>query len=473
MPRLCNKEIPFNPHGHRSALTLVAGALAALSLAAAPAISADEQGSQGGLASLTELVPTLTPVPDYSGGLGERYTLLGDFGGARQDLYDKGIALDATFTQVYQGVTSGGTDETWEYHGLLEYGVSLDTGKLGWWPGGLLVANVYTSTGDVLLGDAGNIAPVNFNSALPDTDPSSTFPMEYYLTQALPTKTLVTVGRLNAANFLDRSRFANDRKTQYLNAAMDNNVMVGSFVSFSTYAVLVVQPVTDNLAVYAAVFDAGIQPDDYADWSDFGGGIGADIEWEIGDGLKGTFNPVLMYSDKDTATVNNPYYPFNALTDIVLPINAPRKSDNYALIGTFDQYLWKPGGAAKSGGPKPASDEAFQEPGLGLTVRAGIGPEERNPFDAYVSASIGGRGLIPGRPHDRIGIGAYALFLSAEYEDLPLVGNVLDDEVGVEAFYTYALTPAVNLSLDVQWIDAGIQLNDDTWVVGTRLSLRL
>jgi len=428
-------------------------------------------GAPAKLASLTELVPTLTPVPDYSGDFWDRYTLLGDFGGGRQRLYEGGVAFDATLTQVYQGVTAGGNDDQWEYNGLFEYGFSLDTGKLGWWPGGLFVTNIYTQFGDNLFADTGNIAPVNFNAAVPDTDPTSTFPMEYYLTQALPTKTLVTIGRLNPVNFLDRSRLANDPKSQYLNAAIDNNVMVGSFVSFSTYAVLAVQPITENFAVYGAVFDAGIQPDDYSAWNDFGGGVGADIEWEIG-GLKGTLNPVFIYSNKDTAEVNNPYYPFNALTDIVLPINAPRKSDNYAVIATLDQYLWKPGGATKSGGPKPASDEAFQEPGLGLTVRAGIGPEERNPFDAYASVAIGGRGLIPGRPHDRLGIGAYALFLSAEYEDLLLVGAVLDDEVGVEAFYNFAITPALQLGLDVQWIDAGIQFTDDTWVFGTRLFTR-
>jgi porin len=453
----------------------LSAAFAVLVLTVAPLVNAED--SAGGMASLTELVPTLTPVPDYSGSFAERYTLLGDFDGARQDLYDRGIAFDASFTQVYQGVTDGGTDETWEYHGLLEYGVSLDTGKLGWWPGGVFVANVYTSTGDVLLGDAGNIAPVNFNSALPDTDPSSTFPMEYYLTQALPTKTVVTVGRINPSNFLDRSKFANDRKTQFLNAAMDNNVMVGSFLSFSTYAVLALQPISENITVYGAVVDSALQAMDYEPenglFSDLAYGVGADIRWEIGDGLGGSLNPVLMYTEKDTAEIDNPFYPFGPLSDLVLPIDAPSKSDNYAAIATLDQYLWKPGGAAKSGGPKPASDEAFQEPGLGLTVRGGIGPEERNPFDAYVSVALGGRGIVPGRPHDRFGVGAYALFLSAEYEDLVLVGDVLDDEVGVEAFYTYALTPAVHLSANVQWIDAGIQFTDDTWVLGTRLFVRL
>jgi len=57
-------------------------------------------------------------------------------------------------------------------------------------------------------------------------------------------------------------------------------------------------------------------------------------------------------------------------------------------------------------------------------------------------------------------------------KNLVLIGDVLDDEHGVEAFYNFAITPAVHLSLDVQWIDPGIQSTDDTWVVGTRLFTR-
>jgi len=456
-----------------------------------PAVSA--QGSDGEtvkaadakngkMISLTELVPTLTPVSDYSGDFWERYTLFGDFGGARQRLYDDGVAFDATLTQVYQGVASGGiNDDEYEYQGLLEYGLTLDTGKLGWWPGGLLVSNIYSSFGDTVLSDTGNIAPVNFNSILPDADPSKTAAMEYYLTQALPTKTVVTVGRINAANFLDRSRFANDRKTQFLNASLGNNLMVGNFVSFSTYAVLVDQPINKNLTVYGAVFDSALQPNESSPdgglFSDIGAGVGADIEWEIGDGLKGSINPVFIYSNKDTAEVDNPYYQLSPLEDLLIPINASvGKPDNYAVIATLDQYLWTPANAKSlaepASGPKPAADYTFQEPGVGLSLRAGYGPEDRNPWNIFLSAAIGGRGVIPGRPYDRFGLGVYSMILSDDYDDLILIGDILDDETGFEVFYNFAITPALQISINAQWIEPGIESTDDTWVLGSRLFTR-
>jgi len=469
--------------GARHLLALTACAVLASGSARAEGESAKPQGSQEALASLTELVPGLTPVSDYTGDFWNRYTLVGDVGGRRQRLYDGGVALDATFTQVYQGVASGGAnDGADEYHGLFEYGLALDTGKLGLWPGGLVVANAYSSVGDTLLADSGTLAPSNFNSLLPTDNPSDTFLMEYYVTQALPTKTVVTVGRLNPSNFLDRSRFANDRRSQFLNAAVDNNILVGGFISFSSYAVLVVQPVNEHLAVYAAVWDPTAAPTKYGVdgglLSDVGTGGGADIHWKLGDRLDGSLNPVFLYSSKDSVEIDNPYLPLDPLVDLVIPINAPSRSDNWAVIATLDQYLWKPQSPAKgsagssSDAPQPAADFAFQERGVGLVARFGYAPEDGNPFNVYVSGGIGALGVIPSRPHDRMGIGTYALFVSDDFDDLTLVGDLLEDEVGFEAYYNLAITPAVQLSFDLQWSDPGLDGVDDAVVLGTRLFVR-
>jgi len=124
------------------------------------------------------------------------------------------VTFDAVVTQVYQGVASGGLDDgSGKYHGLAEYGMTLDTGKLGWWSGGLIVANAYTSFGKAKLGFTGGLSPVTYSAILPTADPSDTFVMEYYITQALSKSTVLTAGRINPANFLDKTRFSGDRRT--------------------------------------------------------------------------------------------------------------------------------------------------------------------------------------------------------------------------------------------------------------------
>lgn len=80
---------------------------------------------------------------------------------------------------------------------------------------------------------------------------------------------------------------------------------------------------------------------------------------------------------------------------------------------------------------------------------------------------MGGRGLIASRPYDRIGVGFFWLKQSDDLDDQP--GNLFEDETGFEAFYNLALTPAVQLTFDGQWIDSGITANDDVTVLGMRL----
>lgn len=167
--------------------------------------------------SLTKIDPLLTPVSNFTGDFGQRSTLFGDLGGARQRLYDRGVMFDVGLTQVGQWVTSGGAEEVGRYNGLLDYGVSFDTGKLDLWPAGLLVANAQTSFGTPISTEVGNIVPVNYTALLPEFFTASTVLMEYYWAQALPGKMVLKAGRLNATNFLDKNRFANDPRNQFLN----------------------------------------------------------------------------------------------------------------------------------------------------------------------------------------------------------------------------------------------------------------
>jgi porin len=72
-----------------------------------------------------------------------------------------------------------------------------------------------------------------------------------------------------------------------------------------------------------------------------------------------------------------------------------------------------------------------------------------------------------------MGIGVYAMFASDDFQDASLILNeLLDDELGFEAYYNFAVTPWLQVSADVQWVDQGISTSDDAWVVGSRLTIR-
>lgn len=144
------------------------------------------------------------------------------------------------------------------------------------------------------------------------------------------------------------------------------------------------------------------------------------------------------------------------------------KDGNWIFSFNAEQYLWKSSSSAYKNSKVRTRSFDFQEPGIGLFGRYSYAPEDRNAWNMYASGGIGGRGIIPGRPYDRLGLGIYWLKESNDLDDLP-VGDLIQDELGFETFYNLALTPWAQLSFDVQWIDTGLKETDNTVVLGTRL----
>jgi len=95
---------------------------------------------------------------------------------------------------------------------------------------------------------------------------------------------VLIAGRVNAADFLDKSRFGNDPRNQFLNISLNNDVLLGEFVSFSTYAALVAVPVpgVENLTFSFAAFDPDTQPGDYGGvWDHYGVGATVEYTWKL------------------------------------------------------------------------------------------------------------------------------------------------------------------------------------------------
>jgi porin len=435
---------------------------------------------ENGLISLTKTLPPVTKVFNYAGDISTRATMFGDSDGKRTDLYNKGITIDGTLTQVLQGVTSGGPrsdiDHSAHYNGLLEVNATFDTAKLGWWSGGVLMTTLMSSWGDPISSSAGNVSPVNMTPMWPVPFDNSTELTEYYLMQALPNDMLLLVGRLDATNYLDKNSFANNPESQFLNTMLNNNLLWGEFLTFSTYAGLLIKPVNKDLKLGFAVWDPETQPGDYGGvWDHYGVAITAIWDYEV-KGLKGALSPVLAYTNKDALPGSNHMLAEFPLKDILL--NIPPKKGNWMFTITGEQYLWTPEGSAFPTGENmkdyflPTQDFVTNAPGVGIFYRFAYTPEDRNPWNIVASLGVGARGIIPGRPYDRMGIGWYGMYESGDFQDIPIVGEALGDESGFEAFYNFAITPWLQLSASAQYINQGLAGRDNAWALGTRLFLR-
>jgi carbohydrate-selective porin OprB len=69
----------------------------------------------------------------------------------------------------------------------------------------------------------------------------------------------------------------------------------------------------------------------------------------------------------------------------------------------------------------------------------------------FGSLGVGGKGVIPNRPHDRFGFGFYYIDIESPKFQLPFQGiKFLRDEYGFEAFYNFVVTPWLQLTPDIQ-----------------------
>ena len=161
---------------------------------------------------------------------------------------------------------------------------------------------------------------------------------------------------------------------------------------------------------------------------------------------------------------------FNAeFTDISSIVGALESTEDTSWLVALSgwQYLYT---EESSEGPLDTTNKIPDLQGWGLFARLGFADKDTNPFSLTGSIGLGGRGVIPGRDNDLFGVG----YFYTETED----GNVLTSAgleksaQGFETFYNVAITPAVKLAFDVQWLEASEPDTDDAWVLGSRLQLK-
>lgn len=423
--------------------------------------------------SLMTNAPFLLPVSDYRGDVMERTTAFGDLGGVRQDLLDKGVAFNADLTSYLQGVVDGGLRETTKAGGSVDYWLHLDTERLGLWPGGLFTVHGESKFGRSVNGDVGSLSPVNFDYILPIADEeSSSYLSEYYLLQAFSERVLLLLGRIDVTGFADKNYFANNEKDQFMNPSLRNDVLFGAFVGYTTHAVVGILDVSpsEDLGIILVPFvtDADDRADDYGTvdglFNEVSAGVEVDFTWEWA-GRPGAFRPGFVWTSKEFAELDDAFLLRNLLTG--QPV--PTKSDNWLVNLNFAQYFWVPDEQDTHTLPMQRVQETPE--GIGTFFRLGIAPADRNAFDLFVSAGLGGRGMIPGRPWDRYGVGFYLLKTSSDFDDQPGLKRILDDEWGVEIFYNFAVTPWLQITPDLQFISPAKKGADNAVVLALRVQI--
>src|SRR5262245_35700298 len=139
----------------------------------------------------------------------------------REEWAAKGVSFDATLTQVEQGVVDGGKSGRWEYGGRAELMTTLDSQKMGLWPGGFLNFEVEGNWEKAVSGNTGGLMPVNANQLFPLPTGDNFNVPQLSLMQFLSHYFGITAGKFDTSTG-DANDFAHGKgDTQFMNLAFN------------------------------------------------------------------------------------------------------------------------------------------------------------------------------------------------------------------------------------------------------------
>jgi porin len=471
-------------------LVLVAGLGAAPPKAEEPAenrgATIGAAASPQGMISLVDMAPELyfqfRRYPKFygdpnttRGDLAQRSQMLGNAGGVRDSLVERGIYFDVSVTQFLQGNVSGGKESgDARYNGTADYWLTLDSGKAGLWPGGALFLHAESSwqANRSVNPDVGSLLPANYDATMPTPGVSRGIALpELYLAQGLPANWLLVLGKVDWSGLGDTNVFANNERTQFGYTGLVNNPILGAFIPYTSLGVCGVwQPTREHQLALLAIQSTGNATT--SGFDNFNGNytLGGQYQFSptLAGGRPGNYRVLVGYNSKDVT--DYAIDPRHLIGEIVGAVPVAQKSSNYALVLNFDQYLWVQGGGPVAG------RKGLPPVGIGIFGRAGFAPKDRNVIDQFYSLGIGGFGaLIPGRPHDQWGVGWSATHVSSDLRDdlAVLRQSAQAFEQGFEAFYNFRLTPAAHLTVNVQAVNSPVPSRDNAVTLGARLQLDL
>jgi porin len=353
----------------------------------------------------------------------------------REALAQRGIAFNASLTQFYQGSPSGDGSGEWQYGGKGDVVITFDGKKLGLWPG--LHVSVH---GEALYGEDANklgnevLLPANSALALPrlggrDQD------ISVVVTQNFSERLSLSFGKFNMLDILAQTPLLGGGGTEtFMNLALAAPItgvtppyLVGASTTIKTEAVILTAFVYDprnaqNEEVLRNPFSEGVT-----------GMLSATVPYRLA-GRSGFLGAKVIYSDKEGTDLAD-------VPQLVLPEGSAAfvgtKTGSWFLGASFQQYL--------------VQNPDNPEEGWGLFGQVGFSDGNPNPIEWSAFVGLGGTSFITGRHLDRWGVAYFRYALSSDLrEGIQTLGIDLRDEQGLEAFYSFALTPWLSLTGDVQ-----------------------
>jgi porin len=361
--------------------------------------------------------PVASQTPAPSPGLFDsaRTNLLGDLGGFRAKLADKGITFGFQEIDEVFGNVSGGVRRGAEYDGLTTMTLGIDTGKAFGWDGGTFQISALQIHGRSLSAD--NLD--NFQTASGIEAQRATRLWELWYQQTFfGGKADAKVGQQS----LDQEFMVSQYSALFINTVMGWPMLPtadlyagGPAYPLSSLGFRLRAHPSDNVTVLAGIFDDNPPGgpfsndpqlrDGEASGTRFNLGTGAlfiaELQYAINqppaddkaprhEGLPGTYKLGVWF---DTGAFPDQRFATNGVS-LANPTSSgvpqPHR-DNFSVYALADQMVWRP----DPNGPQS----------VGAFARVMGAPSDRNLIDFSLDAGISLKAPLPGRDQDTFGIG--------------------------------------------------------------------
>ena len=378
-----------------------------------------------------------------------RKTLLDSPGGPKQELAAKGVDLGFDVTQFVQGLSGSG--KGWPSGGKADLRFRLDGQKLGTWAGFFVTGHAEYNYGSSANQDAAglNIIAVNTALAFPSLNSSM---ISLLFTQAFSPTTTLTVGLFNMFDVASRRPLAGgggiDTFWNLALAAPLTNITPPYIygASFNTkvdgigsFGLFIYDPRdAQNLNVIRNLFSDGAV---YSATASFPITIA---------GLNGNQNLRLAYSTQDGIDLST------LPPGVGNPVGY--KTDRWYVQYSFEQFL--------------VQDPNNPTISWGLFGQFGYSDGNPNAFQKHGFIGLAGNNLMADRQLDRWGVGYFSYQLSDAFKNTLPIFNQLDPDMGVEAFYNWAVTPWFRLTADAQW-ERPFNGRDNNYYFGLRAQFKI
>lgn len=407
----------------------------------------------------------ILPVPDYSGEIGARAKLTGDWGGVRQNWADRGVTIAFDWYQAYQDIIDGGFEEGSANSTNLDYRLTLDLMRMGLVPGALVTVRGQSRFGDTVNGNSGVLLPVNMYSAFP-FGPDDGGDVNFAITelnwlQFLSDQFGLLAGKITTLATTNEF-MGGEGRSQFMNFQLSFSAAVAQLAPYSTLAVGAIWMPSPSWSFTTTLMNL----EDASTTSGFDD-IGDGTTWATTADYRASLNKL-----PGGGSISF-YYGFDADFAKIGGLNIDpgngeasweSKSESWALAWNGWQYLYLENNSSVV---DPGNGRQDLE-GLGLFAQVGIADEDTNPITWSFSIGLSGRGTIPGRDADTWGVGYFYNDLQDLDRDLLQLENATS---GLEFYYDISLFGYAFLTLDAQWNKSAFRSIEDSTIIGVRLNV--